>query len=175
MAKDRTRGGKTETLTIRLDPKTRFILEFISRAKGQLLTTVIERAISEAADKVQIADFTRTDGSYHRGWRDFWSLSEGERALKMAPYPELFPSYEDEKRLAFCREHHVFFYQSGGGDLFATPYIDVLWPRIDEFIQIHESRKSVDYLAAGKAMQEALKAAGLKGPDWSAGNVESPF
>ena len=95
MTKAPTRGGKTETLTIRLDPKTRFILEFVSRVKGQQLTTVIERAISEAADKVTVPDFarnhTKEDGSYFFGWRDVWRVNEGERALLMAGHRELFP------------------------------------------------------------------------------------
>ena len=41
MPPKKERGTKTETLSLRLDPKTKFILEFVARINGQTLTTVI--------------------------------------------------------------------------------------------------------------------------------------
>ncbi len=43
------RGPKAMALLLRLDPKTRFILELTARIKGQSITTVVERAIKETA------------------------------------------------------------------------------------------------------------------------------
>ena len=169
MAKETTRGGKTESLTIRLDPKTRFVLEYISRLKGQTITTVVERALYAAADQ---AAFRRQDpfsddgGKHTYEWEYFWHVAEGVRALKMANFSEFFPAYEEERRLEFVKEHWQFFYGSHSHFHHLVPYIEVLWPRIDEFIQIHDENKRSDYFAAGRAMQEVLKAAKLKGPDW---------
>lgn len=53
MAKNKPNQGarKTETLTLRLDPKIKFLIEIISRHKRQSITGVIESAIDEYAKK----------------------------------------------------------------------------------------------------------------------------
>jgi len=157
---------KSETLTIRLDPKTRFMLEFMARLRGQTITTVVERAIAEAAGRSGIVVEGSNFGDSERTWKDFWSISEGERALRLAREPQLFPTYEEEMRSAFADEHWPFFFTSSQKDDFKRYYVDVLWPRIDEFVELHQTKRSSDYFAAGKAMQEALRAAQLKAPDW---------
>ncbi|MFW8587479.1 hypothetical protein ACOJBM_29200 [Rhizobium beringeri] len=87
MAKDAAKSGKTETLTIRLDPKTRFILEYMSRLKGQTITTVVERAIVAAAAQETVVD--REYGG-QLSWDSFWDVSEGVRALNLASRSEFF-------------------------------------------------------------------------------------
>jgi hypothetical protein len=164
MAKEATRGGKTETLTIRLDPKTRFILEYLSRLKGQTITTVVERAIVGAASQEMVHDPRYPDQP--DSWQRFWDVSDGCRALRMAERSDFFPTYEEERRLAFAKEHWPFFFQNEKRDSFINHFVEVLWPRIDEFLQLHDDEKANDYFAAGKAMQEALRKAKLQAPDW---------
>lgn len=48
------KAGKSESLTIRLDPKMRFALEFVARLNGQTITKVIERAVTDAADRTKV-------------------------------------------------------------------------------------------------------------------------
>lgn len=165
MAKEPNRGGKTESLTIRLDPKTRFILEFLSRLRGQTITTVVERSIVGAASEQKIET---VDSIHAVGWQDLWDVTDGVRALKLYAIPDFFPTYEEEKRLAFAREHWPFFYASRSKTSFLNHYVDILWPRIDEYIQIHDDNKAAggDWFGAGKAMQEALRKANLEAPDW---------
>jgi hypothetical protein len=163
MARDTTKSGKSETLTIRLDPKTRFILEYVSKLKGQTITTVVERAIVNSASGETVVD--RENGG-DLSWQDFWDVSEGVRYLQIASRSEFYPTYEDERRYAFCREHWPFFWATSRRAAFLNYYVDVLWPRIDEFIAIHDDRKLEDYFAAGKAMQAALGVAKLKAPTW---------
>lgn len=157
------KAGKSETLTIRLDPKTRFILEYVSRLKGQTITTVVERAIVKAADEETVTDYS---SGIPDTWRAFWDVSDGVRALQLAARREFFPTYEEERRLAFCKEHWAFFWANRERSRFLNHYVDVLWPRIDEFVQMHEDMKASDYFAAAKAMQEALRNAKLKAPEW---------
>jgi hypothetical protein len=52
--------------------------------------------------------------------------------------------------------------------------VEVIWPRIDEFVNLWTRTKTTDYFAAGKAMQEAISLAGLRAPDWPAKAVETP-
>lgn len=155
---------KTETLTIRLDPKTRFILEYLSRLKGQTITTVVERAIVAAAGDAQVDDPRWPNNP--DGWQYFWDVSDGIRALKMAERGAFFPTYEEEKRLAFCRQHWPFFYSSSAGDNFLSHYVDILWPNIDTYVKMHEEQSAEDFFAAGKAMQAAIQQAKLKPPPW---------
>ncbi|TBZ07778.1 hypothetical protein [Rhizobium leguminosarum] len=154
--------SKSETLTIRLDPKTRFMLEFVSRLRGQTITTVVERAITEAANRATIEQEYEDDMS----WRNFWSVVEGERAINIAKHDALHPSYDEERRLRFAEQFWQFFFYSASKDSVRTSYIEVLWPRIDEFIAMYDATKGSDYFAAGKAMKEALLSANLAPPDW---------
>ncbi|RWI60272.1 MAG: hypothetical protein EOQ93_03145 [Mesorhizobium sp.] len=156
------RPSKSETLTIRLDPKTRFMLEFVSRLRGQTITTVVERAISEAASRAVVDQEFGTP----RGWRDYWSVSEGERALKMAMEDDLHPTFEEERRLAFCRRFWEFFFVGNKNGDIRTANVEVLWSRIDEFIDLYEKTKSTNYFAAGEAMKTALLSANIAPPDW---------
>jgi len=142
-----------------MDPKTRFLVDFIAKARGQSITTVVERAILEAADNVQV-------GSANKGWRAFWHLSEGVRSLLLANEQSLYPSYDDECRLDFARRHWPFFYHEKDFKVLKTHMIDVLWPEIDGFIEIWEKTKSSNYFLAGEAMAATLKKAGLLAPDW---------
>ena len=160
--------GKSETLTIRLDPKTRFMLEFVSRLRGQTITTVVERAIAVAADRAtidQVNPLSKEADS--QTWRNYWDISEGVRAIRMSAEPQLHPTYEEERRLAFVNKHPQFFYV--WPDIqkeLHLGYIDVLWPRIDEFVTLDDESMTTDYFAAGKAMIEALRAADLEPPEW---------
>lgn len=158
------RPSKSETLTIRLDPKTRFMLEFVSRLRGQTITTVVERAIRDAADRAVLHHQDERGNSYDTTWRDYWSVFEGERALKIAVEDDLHPTFEEDQRLAFAKQFSDFFWSKNGTIL--TAYIEVLWPKIDEFIDIYERTKTDNYFAAGYAMKEALSAAKLATPDW---------
>lgn len=159
MAKKTT---KSETLTIRLDPKVRFQLQFMARLKGQSLTTVVERAIAEAANRTGFQNEYQQENT----WRDFWDVNEGVRELRIAGEPELMPTYEEEERLKFALTHWQFFYTAPSCGDPREAYISVLWPRIDEFIELHKETLSTDFFAAGKAMQKVLNEANLKEPSW---------
>lgn len=167
MARETQKAAKTETLTIRLDPKTRFILEYISRLKGQTITTVVERAIVADAALQRVPDH---EWGGDLGWEDFWDVSEGVRALNLASRREFFPTYDEERRRDFARTHWPFFFATKKGPIPLNHYIDILWPRIDEFVHLHDENKAKggDWLGAGKAMQEALRKSNLSPPEWPA-------
>ncbi|TAX91990.1 hypothetical protein ELH97_08660 [Rhizobium leguminosarum] len=165
MGRPASKNPKSEALTIRLDPKTRFILDYMARFKGQTITTVVERAILAAAANTVI---TRPDdyGEHNITWQDLWDVSEGVRALEVSKVPELITTFEEERRLAFVRSHWPFFYTDEDKKIYLNHYVDLLWPRIEEFMQLHEDMKHKDYYAAGNAMLEALKNAKLSTPTW---------
>jgi hypothetical protein len=162
MIKEKRARAKTQTLSLRLDPKTRFVLEFVSRVRGQSITTAVERAIREAASNIVL----EPSESELRNWIDFWDPDEGVRALKLlgdARYPTTFE--EDELR-AFALAHQEFFYANEGTRTPYSAYVNILWPRMDEFLSIWREERSTDYWAAGRAMANALEAADLSAPEW---------
>jgi hypothetical protein len=166
MARDTKRGAKTEVLSMRMDPKTRFVVEFLARVRGQSISTVVERAIQEAADNTTI----RIDGSnsYYNTWKDYWHVSEGIRFLMVASDKNLYSTFDEEYKVSFAKTHWPFFYVSSQCDQYIEWSIEVLWPRIDEFVDLWTRTKTTDYFAAGKAMREAISQAGLQAPDWPA-------
>ncbi len=160
MAKKTT---KSETLTIRLDPKSRFMLEFVARLRGQTITTVVERAIEDAANQATIHSDLYGD---KLGWRDFWHVVEGVRSLKMYKEQELRPDFDEERRLEFATKHWPFFFTSSECSSPHRTYIELLWPQIDDLIQFHEQHKNQNYFAAGDRMCETLREANVVPPEW---------
>lgn len=164
MATDPKRKSvKSETLTIRLDPKTRFMLEFISRLRGQTITTVVERAISDAADRAEV-EF----GNRQATWREFWNVSDGVRALNLARVPALYPTYEEEKLFSFAMEHRIFFMAPSFDNEYvpSDKYMDLLWPKIKEYQDLWDRTKHTDYWAAGEEMKRDILNANVQPPAW---------
>jgi hypothetical protein len=153
---------KSDTLTIRLDPRTRFQLEFLSRLRGQTITTVVERAIAEAANRASIP---REHGDDVR-WDDIWHVNDGVRLLLMGRHRELFPTADEEALLDFTRTHWPFFYTTERCNVIVTTYVEVLWPKIQSYLDIFERTKHSDYFHAGIEMRKAIEAAGLNPPVW---------
>ena len=163
------RAAKTEVLSMRMDPKTRFLVEILARYRGQSISTVVERAILEAADNARIGGHDE-----ERTWRDYWHVSDGVRALNMAADQALYPTYEEECRFALAKTHWPFFFTSSTSLAARQAFVDILWPRIDEFLERWEATKSTDYFAVGRAMQQALRDAGVQAPEWPVKAAERP-
>lgn len=166
MPGEKPRGAKTLTLSLRLDPKTKFILDFVARIKGQSITTVVERAIKETADGLGIGPEWDEEGSkaYKPTWSEFWDASEGVRTLKLlgnAYYPT---SFDEDELKAFTVAHSDFFYTKGTEP--RRGYLEILWPRMEKYIEIWREKKSTDYWAAGEAMKADLLAARVNPPNW---------
>jgi hypothetical protein len=160
MADDTKKGMKSEVLSMRMDPRTRFIVEFIARVRGQSITTVVDRAIQEAANNLRLSD------GRNETWEDFWHVSEGIRSLKVMSEKRTFPNYEEEFKVSFTRSHWPFFYITNKFDEYKEWSVGVIWPRFDEFVEIWRNTKATNYWAATKAMQKAISDAGLIAPEW---------
>jgi hypothetical protein len=162
MPPKKDRGSKTETLSLRLDPKTKFSLEFVARVNGQTLTTIVERAIRASCDQVGIAvnDFETAN------WQRFWDPEEGVRTLKLLACVGYQSTYDEDDLRNFTKAHWEFFYRTQDASIPQRGFVEVLWPRIGTYRQIwHEQRES-DYWAAGRTMATDLTNAKLQPPDW---------
>jgi hypothetical protein len=152
--------GKTETLSLRLDPKIKFVLEFASRINGQTITTVVERAIRASCDAIQI----QTD-SGQQSWKHFWDPHEGVRTLKLlgTDYPS---TYDEDELRDFVAAHSPFFFTPGEPGNPNNSVVHILWPKIEEYRRIWRDKREKDCWAAGHAMAADLKAANVRPPTW---------
>ena len=163
MAAERTRGTKTQSLSLRLDPKTKFILDFVARIKGQSITTVVERAIKEASAGVVIDADDFGNGS---NWSDYWDPNEGVRTLKLLTAREYPTTFDEDELRAFTLAHWAFFYEDLEGKRPRASYLDIIWPSVDRYMEIGRETKIANYWAAGEAMMADLSCAGIAPPNW---------
>lgn len=173
MAPEKASRLKTQTLSLRLDPKTRFILEFMSRVKGQSITVVVERAIKESADKVGIGPTHNFVGNEipQSTWTEFWDADEGIRMLKLLACTSYTTTYEEDEIRLFTLDHWEFFYSDNTGKTVRRAYASMLWPNISKYLKTWQSTRAEDYWAAGKQMVEDLSRANLSAPNWPRGSA----
>lgn len=153
---------KSQTLSLRLDPKTRFVLEFLAKLKRQNITTIVEDAIRRAAADHPVNPFDREP----RTWKDYWDVNEGVRTMRMLADPEMPSDYEDDELRDFIAAHIEFFSESYQLSEPDRINVAVLWPRIEEYlIEWRESKRSNPW-AAGRMMVQDLEEAGIAPPEW---------
>ena len=170
MPPKKERGTKTESLSLRLDPKTKFILEFVARIKGQTLTTVIERAVRKSCDEVTIGEGF---GSDRLNWNYFWDPDEGVRTLNLLACTDYPSTYDEDEIRRFTRAHWEFFFTHAKAGEPRRAYVETLWPKIEEYQRIWRDQRDSDYWAAGTAMAADLAAARLKVPTWPRSSTDS--
>lgn len=160
----RKRPQKSESLTIRLDPKMRFALEFVARLRGQTITKVIERAVLEVADRSYIED---DNHNIEANWLSYWDVNDGIRAINLALDQRTHPSFEEEEMLDFVKAHWNFFAVSPDLSCLRRQNIEVLWPSMPKLIELWRETKTSDRCAVRQLMEQILEGAGLHKDSWS--------
>lgn len=139
------------------------MLDFVSRVQGQSITTVVERAVREMAGRVGInSEFENNP----KTWTSFWDSSEGMRALHLYSDTDYPTTFEEDEILRFTKTHWPFFYINERATTQRRAYVDLLWPKIEEYVAIWRDKRHVNYWASGEAMQADLSAARVVPPDW---------
>jgi hypothetical protein len=162
----RNERGKTETLSLRLDPKTKFMLEFVARVRGQSITTIVERAIRSSSALGRKSGTAVKNQSDDLNWEDFWDPDEGVRMMKLLSCKEYPSTYDEDELKQFIFTHSEFFYRGYFGETPRRPYLRVLWPKIEEYRRVWIEERGRNYWAAGMAMAADLTAARIAAPAW---------
>ena len=97
-------GGKlarTETVTVRLDPKLRYLAELAARKQRRTLSSYIEWAIEDSLKSVLLYQGTGYNGdddvSVAEEAGRLWDVDDAERFLRLAiHYPDLLTHQEQE-------------------------------------------------------------------------------
>jgi hypothetical protein len=159
--------GKTENLSLRLDPKTKFTLDFVSRINGQTITAIVERAIRASCDQVELSGSVKEgDFSVSFNWKHFWDPHDGVRTLKLFANPAYPTSFDEDELKSFVEAHKQFFYITGRLRTPNSSMVHVLWPKIEEYHRIWVEEREKDYWAAGHVMAADLHAANVERPEW---------
>lgn len=162
MAKDAPkRGARTEALSLRLDPKTKFILDFMVRVTGIKITDLVERSIKKMADETLVRH-----EDVPVNWMYYWDPREGVRTIKLLSDPDVYTNFDEDELIAFIKDHWEFFSLKPDLSSLVGGYIDVIWPRIDEFREHWRQNRANNRWSTGEIMLAAINAANMKGPDW---------
>lgn len=106
-AQERKKGSKlarSETVTIRLDPKMRYLAELASRAQRRTLSSYIEWAIETSFSQI-----LPSPSNHHVSLNDvasaLWDVDEPDRFVTLASrYPDLL-THEEQRRWKLIREN----------------------------------------------------------------------
>jgi hypothetical protein len=163
---DGRRVTKTENLSIRLDPKTKFILDFVVRMKGVRTTDLVARAIKELADATRVRGNDENGFEYEKGWLNFWHPEEGVRILNLILDADIPTTFDEDELAEFVKQHWEFFFGTANYKNPIPVFIQVLWPDIQKYLNHWRENKSISRWGTGDLMLKAIKAAGMRGPDW---------
>lgn len=113
-------GGKltrSETVTVRLDPKLRYLAELAARKHRRTLSSYIEWAIEESLQTVALAkNGVATETPIAFMANDLWDVDEADRFAKLAlNCPELL-THEEQVIWKVIQERPDFYSMRGGID-----------------------------------------------------------
>lgn len=106
-------GGKltrSETVTVRLDPKLRYLAELAARKQRRTVSSFIEWAIEDALNRVMLREavdgFSNDSGtSVASAAQNLWDVDEADRFAKLAfNYPDLL-THEEQILWKLVREN----------------------------------------------------------------------
>lgn len=165
-------GGKlsrSETVTVRLDPKLRYLAELAARLHRRTLSSYIEWSIKEALDSEvlrQSGDWTLSIGDEAE---NLWDVDEADRFARLAlRYPHLL-SHEEQVRWKLIRENGYLWKGSYAGrqkewtwtvdeDSFIYPRLREYWAA---FCRAADTGEGKDQLPTWKKTEPVLpKASG---------------
>lgn len=104
-----TASGKTESLTVRLDPKIRYGLELLARKQRRTLSSVVEWALHKAI-------YDKTEGLYDEQGGDanlldfLWDVEEADRHYHMAIIRPALQNFEEERLVKLIAESDFYHY-----------------------------------------------------------------
>lgn len=100
--------SRSETVTVRLDPKLRYLAELAARKQRRTLSSFIEWAIEDSLNTVEIYHGSGYNGDHSRKVYDeintLWDVDEADRFCKLAiSYPELL-THEEQRLWKLIKE-----------------------------------------------------------------------
>ena len=111
------RLGRSETVSVRLDARLRYIAELAARKQRRTVSSFIEWAIEETLKVTNLTEETDFDGkrSFWEAASQLWDVSDSDRFAKLAfNYPDLL-TYEEQVLWKLIRENGLLWRGSYSG------------------------------------------------------------
>lgn len=163
MAPKKGTFNKTQQLTMRIDDKTRFQLDFSARITGMSITTFVERAILEKSNDVRV--WENVPNHEPLNWVDFWDTDEGMRTIRMLAdiiHTGIYTTFEEDQLITFVRSHWNFFAEDPNLSKLSRDHVNIIWPHMSNLLEIWMENRANDPECAAKKLLQLLKAVGLK-------------
>jgi len=137
-------GGKlarSETVTVRLDPKLRYLAELAARKHRRTLSSYIEWAIEESLNSIILKRNEDYEWSLAEESSELWDVDEADRFAKLAQkYPDLL-THEEQLILKLVKENKSFL--CFDGDINYS-YLRENWEAVRQFINGEITREDFD-------------------------------
>ena len=154
MTEKKKRGGGSElsrsaTVTVRLDPKLRYLAGLAARKQRRTLSSFIEWSIEQSLNQVALRDYDEQDhdrDSIADQAEELWDVDEADRFIKLAAnYPEML-THNEQIVWKLVREHGFFWNRdadSRGSSKWKTD------PELLNFEALRESWETLNQIANG--------------------------
>ncbi|MBL8420196.1 MAG: hypothetical protein JNK92_06125 [Dechloromonas sp.] len=174
MAEEKRKGGggklaRSETVTVRLDPKLRYLAELAARKQRRTVSSFIEWAVAQSFKEVDLYQGTGYNGDdditiEHEAAR-LWDIDEAERFVKLAiSYPDLL-THDEQVRWKVLTDSGILtqarkrsgmskqvFWQWDILEDYVFPALRREWDSLNRYIEDGKGQEWVE------ATQKALKA-----------------
>lgn len=141
-----TGGKKTEIVTVRFDPKLKYLAEIAARKQRRPLSSFIEWVVEQSLEQVMLTDPRRgidiSVASAERTYR-LWDLDDADRLARLAlNHPELL-THEEQKLWKLIRENGYLWKGEYVG--FPPQYTwdvrehSIIWDRLREYWPIFKA------------------------------------
>ncbi len=152
-SKRKVGGGKlarSETVTVRLDPKLRYLAELAARKQRRTLSSYIEWAVEESLSTVNLVEEDGDDqDSYHRAlsvWGatdSLWDVDEADRFVKLATqFPDLMTYAEQAIWKIINEETYLFLPQPKGTQVLQRDLLRVIWEDLQAYANKEISKEA---------------------------------
>lgn len=136
MYKNRGKGGKlnrSEVVTIRLDPRLRYLAELASRQQRRTMSSFIESAIERSLGNVYIDE--RKTASLAKAAAELWDVNGADRFVQLATrHPNLL-THEEEVLWKLLRNTAALRTMEDGRLVVNLPLLRQHWSEIVDLFQ----------------------------------------
>jgi hypothetical protein len=139
VAKRSSVGGaklyRSETVTVRLDPKVRYLAEIASRVQRRTLSSFIEWAVEESLKNVELrTSYGNTvtvaaAGSVPSHNPQLWDVDDADRFIKLAHHFPHLLSHSEQRMWKLASETYAILDKEKGDELLGTKSEELVWFR----------------------------------------------
>lgn len=145
-------SGVSVNVSLRLDPKMKYLIDLMTRDQKRTITGVIEWSLERAASQVMITGEAYTEGdTFAQAIDHLWSTDEATRVIKLAIYRQSLLDYDEMRIWETIRATKHFWKvrvadSISGGAVMDYMHMDLIqkhWDDLLEHVAKHKNSRSI--------------------------------